>query len=737
MTDPSVPRSRYNGDRETEIPRGGRTSGSGCRPGRQWLFRALALLLPVLALVIFELALLLAGYGHPTGFLLKTEIEGQPVFIENAAFGRLFFPEHLVRKPLPLVVSQEKPPGTFRIVVFGESAAQGHPAPAFGFPRFLSTLLRDRYPDPPFEVVNTGMTAINSHAIRLIARDCAKLRGDVWIVYMGNNEVIGPFGPATVLGSRAPDQLILRSQLAVKSTRIGQLLEGFAGRLFAKGGSPSSWQGLERFARQQVRWNDPRMAGVYSQFGSNLGDILDAGTDAGARVLLCTVAGNLKHCAPFASLHRADLASTQLAEWDSIYREGIAHEAAGRWAEALSRYEAAAQVDGEFAELHYRWGRCGLALGNAEDARAHFERARDLDALRFRTDGRLNDLIRQAATARTNRGVRLLDTEPLLNSQSADGIPGEELFYEHVHFNFAGNYWLARAIAASLTNWLPGETSGTNQPRGWLTLEECTGRLGLTEWNRRQIEGRMRRWLQGPPFTNQCDHLERDRRYEARLAGSTSLSESEALAQAVESQRRAVHTSPADWVLRENLARVLEAADDIRGASEQWLWLSVALPHYVEPQLRLAAIADRLGRADQAKAHFRQALDLGADTNERAEAHNGIGLVLAHQGGHRAAVREFNAALKLQPNMVEARINLGLSLHALGDAPGAIQQHELALRERPASVAVHFNLGKMLQEQGRSDEARRHFAEVVRLDPQNREAALALTNLLPKVPGSN
>jgi hypothetical protein len=65
-------------------------------------------------------------------------------------------------------------------------------------------LLRERFPGQRFEVVNVAVTAINSHVILPIARECAQHQGDLWIVYMGNNEMVGPFGAATVFGTRAP-----------------------------------------------------------------------------------------------------------------------------------------------------------------------------------------------------------------------------------------------------------------------------------------------------------------------------------------------------------------------------------------------------------------------------------------------------------------------------------------------------------------------------------------------------
>ena len=74
----------------------------------------------------------------------------------------------------------------------------------------MEVLLRERYPGVNFEVVNVAITAINSHVIVPIARECARYQGDLWIIYMGNNEMIGPFGAATVFGAKAPPWPLVR-----------------------------------------------------------------------------------------------------------------------------------------------------------------------------------------------------------------------------------------------------------------------------------------------------------------------------------------------------------------------------------------------------------------------------------------------------------------------------------------------------------------------------------------------
>ena len=61
---------------------------------------------------------------------------------------------------------------------------------------------------------------------------------------------------------------------------------------------------MQMFAKNQVRQDDPRMPTVYAHFQRNLDDILRMGVDSGAKIVLSTVASNLKDCPPFGSLHR-------------------------------------------------------------------------------------------------------------------------------------------------------------------------------------------------------------------------------------------------------------------------------------------------------------------------------------------------------------------------------------------------------------------------------------------------
>src|SRR6185369_12196233 len=167
---------------------------------------------------LVELVLRVAGIGYPTAFLMAGSGRDQKMFVQNNQFGWRFFGRDLARWPYPLSIPQTKPTNTVRILVLGESAARGEPQPDFGLPRVLEAMLSLRYPGARFEVVNAAMVAINSHAILPIARDCVRARADIWVIYMGNNEVVGPFGAGSIFGFQSQPLPLIRASLAAKTT---------------------------------------------------------------------------------------------------------------------------------------------------------------------------------------------------------------------------------------------------------------------------------------------------------------------------------------------------------------------------------------------------------------------------------------------------------------------------------------------------------------------------------------
>ena len=647
---------------------------------------------PVVFFLVLEGALRLAGYGYRTPFFVSQEVNGQTVWVDNWQFGWRFMPRTLARSPRPLAMPKEKPAGTTRIFVLGESAALGIPTPAFGFSRMLGVLLRERFPDRKFEVINVSVVAINSHVILPIARECARRDGDLWVIYMANNEVIGPFGASGILGGQAPPLPVIRASLALKTTRVGQLLD--AGFQWLRGGSEGSpqWQGMQMW-KETVARDDPRIGRVQDYFQRNLNDILKTGEQAGLPIILSTVACNLKDCSPFASRHQPGLTPDQLTAWEQAFQAGLGLEAGGKWAEALAQYQLAARLDERYAELQFRLGSCFLALGQATEARQHFQRAKDEDGLQFRPDTRLNETIRSLAAAHSAAGVRLLDAEEIFARSSPVGIPGEDLFYEHVHLTPAGNYLLARATAELAAGVLAGGNS--NQPAtnssAWLTQAECEQRLGMTDWERLQTVQLVEELLAEPPFTAQSVYSNQMSKVRAELKRLRPAARPAAVRNALAQVQAAVARDPTDVELLRNLAPMLEASGDARGAEQRWREVTRLLPHAPIPYLNLAQLLVRQGRDADAAMEYEECLRLNPDS---VEAQGDLGELRLRQGRPAEAVPHLRALVQLQPESVAGHWLLGQAWLRSDQRSDAIKQFQRVLQLDPN----HAEAKRLLEE---------------------------------------
>jgi tetratricopeptide (TPR) repeat protein len=696
---------------------------------RRWLFRLTAILLvPVLALVALEGALRLAGYGYDTAFFAKTRVGGREFLVNNDSFVLRFFPPEKVRRPRPIMLEADKAPNAYRIFVMGESAAVGDPDPAYGAPRYFQVLLRERFPALHFEVVNVAITAVNSHAILPIARECARRQGDLWILYMGNNEMVGPFGAASVFGSQAPPWPLVRLSLGLQRTRIGQELMALARRFQEKKPSAGSWGGLEMFLENRIRPDDPRKEIVYRNFKRNLHDILRAGLDSGTKIILNTVAVNLQDCPPLASVTATNLSATQKAQNDQFYAEGCKSEQEGQFAQAAQFLAQAAKIDPNRADAQYHWGESLLRMTNLAEAREHFALARDLDALPARTDSRINDMIRQAARELAAPGLVLFDAPAVLASNSASGICGEETFYEHVHFNFDGNYRLARAWAEQVEGLLPANVRQSAAP-SWLSQEICERRLGLTDWNRRNDLVEILRRRQRPPLQQQDNNAQQSQRLREEINYLSWRMDPGGAAAARAIYLDAIARAPEDFDLYSNYADFLESIGAVKEALAQWQTLQELMPSYYLAYFQEGRLLEREGELTTARSSFVQALALHPDM---AAAWYELSNIDASQSRFDSALQEVDRAAQLEPAQGVFRACAGKLLSKMNRHQDAIARFRQAVAVQPDYLDGHISLGAELAADGKSADAKNEFLAVLRLDPANKTARAYLARTDPK-----
>ncbi len=569
-------------------------------------------LVPALFFVLLELSLRVAGYGYSTSYFKPSQIDGEDYLVPNSYFSYRFFPPALARKQLELRMPVDKPANTYRIFIFGESAAYGDPDPAYGMGRHLQVLLEKRFPGTAFEVVNTAMTAINSHAILPIAQEVAHLDGDLWIIYMGNNEMIGAFGPGTVFSSKAPSLAMVRTILAAKSTRTGQLMESLVSDLQKNDEKPEKWDGINMFSKN-LDYADPGRLIAYDNFQANLLDILNEGKGESIPILLSTVASNLKHTAPFNSMHSENLTSDQISEWTSHYNEGIELETKGLCKEALNQYSQAASIDDGYADLQFRMGRCHQIMGELELALSAYSNARDYDGLAVRADTRINNIIRDAAEQHTEEEVSLVDSVRLLSRNTPDGIPGQTLFYEHVHYTIDGNFQLAQILADEVAKKLPDNITATDTGF-WVDVKTSKDELAVTLWDQYMLWKTMSQRLAVPPHKGTLN-------YESNIAFSKAQTKQVIsqidLKKTPQRDRdlylQAIEKKPDDNLLRTHFAQYLGGNDELPAAIRELKVVCELLPDLEWPHYFLGQYLANQKRYDEASRAFKRALAIRGD----------------------------------------------------------------------------------------------------------------------------
>ena len=114
---------------------------------------------------------------------------------------------------------------------------------------------------------------------------------------------------------------------------------------------------------------------------------------------------------------------------------------------------------------------------------------------------------------------------------------------------------------------------------------------------------------------------------------------------------------------------------------------------------------------------------LGVDQQRmRRDLHVHTGLRYGAAGEFDAALREYHAALALDPQSADVRDGLARMLGRAGQDSVALVQFRTVLRDRPDDARTWYNLGNLFQRRGRHLEALGAFRRAVDLEPK-REAA--------------
>lgn len=424
--------------------------GAPLSPAKAGLFLLITLSLPFLLVAVLEVGLRLGSYGGDTAaFDTPVILKGQ-YKVPSERLGKRYFPQEKFPPTPPgdpFLVA--RPAHSMRIFVLGESSAAGFPYSANGtFARVLRDVLTDVLPSDTVEVVNMGMAATNSFTIADLAADVIDQRPDAVMIYGGHNEYYGALGAGSTesLGSFPG---FVRLYLRMQHLKTFLLLRNAANRVVSAVRGGRSTADIEADAtRMESVVGDQRITlggdtyrrGV-RQYESNLRAAIGKFRRAGIPVFIGSTPSNLRDVSPF---------GTSAVPPDST------------------------------ATLVFDSAKTILASGDSVGASGGFGRARDLDIIRFRAPSEFQAVVQRIAR---ESGTTYVPVAEAIARASRYGIPGGDLFLEHVHPNQRGYVLLARAYYDALagTKFL-GRTADTTRFAGW---DAYTSRMRLTELDHR------------------------------------------------------------------------------------------------------------------------------------------------------------------------------------------------------------------------------------------------------------
>ena len=432
------------------------TSDSTVTPLPAWkrrLFIAITMGVPVMALLVLELALRLFGWGGYPPFIRDAgEVRpGERLFLVEPAATKPYFFANPTRPGYAEETNfvMPKPAGTVRIFLVGESAAKGYPQPRnLAMSAFLRAMLEDAWPGRTVEVINMGTTAVASFPLVAMMEEVVQCDPDLVIIYAGNNEFFGAYGTASINSVGTMPTWALPLMRAARGLAIVQAFDAMVHR-----GADEDRTLMEQMVGESVVAADsPLRAAAARNLGTHVGQMIDIAKGAGVPVLVCTTASNESGLAPL----------------------GEGEAAAARFAEARQR----------------------AASGDRAAARQAFLDARDLDTMPWRPIRATEDAIRSAAT---ERGAPLCDIAAAFRDMSAEGAAGWDLLDDHVHLSVRGQAEAARAMVRSMVTLPPPLAVDASAVDALAPWQDYAARLGTNPYDDYRVNHTLR-VLFGVPF---------------------------------------------------------------------------------------------------------------------------------------------------------------------------------------------------------------------------------------------
>ena len=518
---------------------------------------------------------------------------------------------------------KQKPNGAFRIFCLGGSTTYGRPYDdATSFAGWLREFLPAADPSKQWEVVNAGGISYASYRVAKLMEELVRYEPDLFIVYTGHNEFLErrTYGslfeaPAAVDRLRGP----------LGRTRTYSLI-----RRLVRSGVSSPTSGRDRSAfelpeevdtlldqsvgPEAYTRDDDTAEQILRHFRFNLRRMIEIAASAGADVILVTPASNLRDSSPFKSEAIVSLTPDERGEFERLFQAATDAFDGGDAAAALQALDQAQRIDARFAGLQFLRGRVLLELSRPEEAKAAFLSARDEDVCPLRA---LSATIQAVRAAAVEADVPLVDFVELVGRTAENGLPGSDLFLDHVHPTIAGHRLLAEVLVETM------HAEGLVSPDsswGPATRDQIAAR----------IEAGLDSHKQGIALRNL-----------AKVLGwAGKLEEAARLAQ------QAVELIPDDAEAQFEAGISAEDRNDLAVAELHYRRARELAPHLVQVSINLGVVLARQERLVEAADEFLAGLQIDPQS---AVLYANLARVKALEGDFPAAVSHQQAAVRYAP----------------------------------------------------------------------------------------
>ncbi len=368
-------------------------------------FYAVMILIPVVFIVGLEVLLRSLNYGYDfTQFITTSSYHKDKIFLNPDLPRKYFFNIKASPSVLPDGFDIQKKENAFRIFVLGESSAAGWPyVPNASFPRHLKRKLEILYPENTIEIINCGISAINTFTLRDFVPGILEQKPDLVLIYTGHNEYYGALGVGSSV-SLGYSRTLVNTYIKLIDFKTTQFLQNIISGVYGwfnssdeKGGEAGNETLMSRMIGESlISYNSDLFNYGIAQFDGNMNDILKMLKEKNIPVILGTLTCNLKDQKPFVSVKDDNFPPA----------EDIFYQAKGLYLK-----------------------------GDIKKAKELFFQAKELDALRFRAPQKINESIINLAQ---KYNYSVIDIDSTFKSKSPDGIVGENLMVDHLHPNIEG-----------------------------------------------------------------------------------------------------------------------------------------------------------------------------------------------------------------------------------------------------------------------------------------------------------